>query len=125
MPEEQKPEGEKATGFMICKKATSSPFACAVCRQRIEVSVFGKIRMREMHEKEGVKMTLLCNECGGKVMDEMRRRSEAEPEKHREDSIEILPNALEAIADTDKKLALELFRKDAETRARDAKDKKP
>jgi hypothetical protein len=108
-------------GFMICKKAKSSRYACELCRQRIEVSGFGQVRMREM-EQAGKRMALLCNECGGKAVETITQAA-AKPE-HPGATLEILPDALEQIADRDPQLAKELFRKDAETREREAKDKK-
>lgn len=112
-------------GFMICKKAKSSPYACTLCRHRIEVSPYGQVRMQEM-AKTGKRMALLCNECGGKAVETITQAA-AKPE-HPGATIEILPNALDQIADGDPELAKALFRRDAETREQKRKakdDKKP
>lgn len=76
-------------------------------------------------EETGKRMALLCNECGGLAAQTITEHISANP-GHPGAQIEILPDALDQIADRDPQLAKELFRKDAETRERNAKDdKKP
>lgn len=106
-------------GFMICKKASSSPHACENCRDRIEVSVYGKVRMQQMAET-GKRMALLCNTCGATAMATMTEMAAASPKQ--QTTIEVLPVAIEQIADRDPELMKALFRRDSETRAQKAKD---
>lgn len=104
-------------GIMVCARAHpgDTPLLnCGQCEAGLKISGFGLTRLLEFRYTTGRDMTILCNACGKLAMDAIQSRMRENPAFGA--SMEILPNALEAIADTDPELAKQLFRRDAETR---------